>query len=87
MEDLVNHVSLKGCPPSLLSEWACHARQSKRLHEAPASHFSGRSDTGLISVVVLGSTGGLINILLGAVSAGYVGRGHHERMSSRLGLR
>ncbi len=36
-----------------------------------ASHFSGRSDTGLITAVVLGSARGLIDILLGAVSAGY----------------
>ena len=73
MEDLVSQVSLKGCPATLLSEWAGHARQCKRLHEAAASHFSGRSDTGLITAVVLGSAGGLINILLGAVSAGYGG--------------
>ena len=73
MEDLVSQVSLKGCPASLLSEWAGHARQCKRLHEAAASHFSGRSDTGLITAVVLGSAGGVINILLGAVSAEYGG--------------
>ena len=73
MEDLVSQVNLKGCPASLLSEWAGHARQCKRLHEAAASHFSGRSDTGLITAVVLGSAGGVINILLGAVSAEYGG--------------
>ena len=73
MEDLVSQVSLKGCPVSLLSEWAGHARQSKRLHEDAASHFAGQSDTGLITAVVLEPAGGLINILLGAVSAGYGG--------------
>ena len=69
MEDLVGPMSFKRCPASLLSEWAAHARKSNRLHEAAASHFSGRSDIGLITAVVIGSTGGLINILLGAVSA------------------
>ncbi len=52
----------------------CYSRQCKRLvHEAAASHFSGRSDAGLVTAVVLGSAGGLINILLGAVSAEYGG--------------
>ena len=73
METLVSQVSLKGCPASLLSEWAGHARQSKRLHQAATSHFSGRSDPGLITAVVLGIAGGFINILLGAVRAGYGG--------------
>ena len=66
-------MSPNSCPASLLSEWGGHARQCKRLHEAAASHFSGRSDAGLVTAVVLGSAGGLINILLGAVSAEYGG--------------
>ena len=57
----------------LLSEWMCFARQSKRLHEAVATHFSGRPDADLVTVVVLGSAGGLPNLLLGAVSAEYGG--------------
>ena len=43
------------------------------IHEAAASHFSGKSDTGLVTAIVLGSAGGLIKTLLGAVSAGYGG--------------
>jgi len=66
-------VSLKGCPDSLLSEWTGHARRSKWLREAAASNFSGKSDTCLITAVVLGNAVGLIKILLGAVSAGYGG--------------
>ncbi len=70
MEDIVSQVSLKDCPASFLSEWASHARLSKRLHEAAGRNYCGRSDTGLIKVVVLSSAGGLINISLEAVSAG-----------------
>ncbi len=66
-------MSPNSCHASLLSEWGGHARQCKRLHEAAASHFSGRFDAGLVTPVVLGSSGKLINILLGAVSAEYGG--------------
>lgn len=53
----------------LLREWGEIARLNKALHEAASAHFSGRSDVSLISAVLLGSAGGLVNILLGAVSA------------------
>ncbi len=66
-------MSFKGCPAFLSSEWTGHARQSMRLHEAAANHYFDRSDTGLITAVVLGSAVGLIKILLGAVSARYGG--------------
>ena len=46
-------------------------RRNKALHEATRVHYARMSDAGLITAVVLGSTGGLINILLGAVSAEY----------------
>ena len=65
--------SPKSSPATLLGEWMSLARQSKRLHEAAATHFSGRSDAGLVTAVVLGSAGGLLNILLGAVSSEYGG--------------
>jgi hypothetical protein len=73
MEDLRIQTSPKSSPATLLGEWMSLARQSKRLHEAAATHFSGRSDAGLVTAVVLGSAGGLLNILLGAVSAEYGG--------------
>lgn len=55
----------------LLREWGSIARHNKALHEAARAHYSGRSDASLITAVVLGSAGGLINILLGAVSPEY----------------
>lgn len=59
----------------LLREWGNIARHNKALHEAARAHFSGRSDASLILAVVLGSAGGLINILLGAVSPEYAAGG------------
>ena len=56
-------------PQTLLNEWMHFARRNKSLHEAARAHYAGLSDAGLITAVVLGSAGGLINILLGAVSA------------------
>jgi hypothetical protein len=73
MEDLGTPMSPKSCPTSLLSEWAAQTPQSKRLHEAAATHILGRSDTSFITAVVLRSAGGLVNILLEAVSAVYGG--------------
>lgn len=62
---MVRRVSAEVAEP-LLSEWGRIARHNKALHEAASAHFSGRSDAGLITAVVLGSAGGLINILIGA---------------------
>ncbi len=62
---MVRRVSADVAEP-LLSEWGRIARHNKSLHEAASAHFSGRSDFGLITAVVLGSAGGLINILIGA---------------------
>ena len=58
-------------PEALLSDWMLFARRNKALHEAARAHYARMSDAGLITAVVLGSAGGLINILLGAVSAEY----------------
>ena len=58
-------------PEALLSDWMLFARRNKALHEAARAHFARMADAGLITAVVLGSAGGLINILLGAVSAEY----------------
>ena len=58
-------------PQTLLNEWMHFARRNKALHEAARAHYAGLSDAGLITAVVLGSAGRLINILLGPVSAEY----------------
>ncbi len=71
MEDLGVQISPKSSPTTFLHEWMSLARHSKRLHEAVATDFTARSDAGLVTAVVLGSAGELINILLGAVSAEY----------------
>ena len=55
-------------PEQLLSGWMVFARRNKALHEAAKAHFSRWSDTGLITAVVMGSAGGLVNILLGSTS-------------------
>ena len=58
-------------PRTLLNEWMLFARQNKLLHDAACKYYSALSDAGLITAVLMGSAGGLINILLGAVSAEY----------------
>jgi hypothetical protein len=58
-------------PEALLREWMIFARRNKALHEAARAHYARMLDAGLITAVVLGSDGGLINIPLGAVSAEY----------------
>ncbi len=86
MEDLVGPMIPNSCPASLLSEWGGHARQCNRLHEAAAIHFSGRSDAGFVTAVVLGSAGGLSNFLLGAVGAEYGGVLSGSQVALCLGL-
>ena len=51
----------------LLYKWRGIARDNKRLHEAARSYYKGLADASMISAVVLGSTGGLMNILLGVI--------------------
>ena len=55
-------------PEQLLSGWMVLAWRNKALPEAAKAHFSSWSDTGLITAVVMGSAGGLVNILLGSTS-------------------
>ena len=73
MEDLAIQISPNSSPAGLLSKRMGLARTSKRLREAAATHFSGMSDAGLVTAVVLRSAGGLIYIFLVAVSAEYGG--------------
>ena len=51
----------------LLYKWRGVARDNKRLHGAARSYYKSLADTSIISAVVLGSTGGLMNILLGVI--------------------
>jgi hypothetical protein len=53
----------------LLNEWMLFARQNKLIHDAARQHYSCLSNAGLITAVILGSAGGLVNILLGTVTA------------------
>ena len=65
-------------PEALLSDWMLIARRNKALHKAARAQYARMSDVRLITAVVLDSAGGLINILLGAVSAEYgVGAAHN----------
>ncbi len=54
---------------TLSREWMLFTRRNKALHEAASAHCARLADGGLITTVVLRSVGGLITILLGAVSA------------------
>ena len=51
----------------LLKKWRNIARTNKRLHEASRAYFKNLADNSVISAVILGSTGGLMNILLGII--------------------
>jgi hypothetical protein len=55
-------------PEQLLNGWMLFARRNIAFHEAAKAHFSTWSDTGLITACVMGSAGGLINILLCSTS-------------------
>ena len=49
----------------LLRKWRNIARVNKKLHEGARGYFKNLADLSVISAVLLGSTGGLINIMLG----------------------
>ena len=51
----------------LLYKWRNVARDNKRLHEASRAYYKSLADTSIITAVVLGSTGSLLNILLGVI--------------------
>jgi hypothetical protein len=63
--------SRSDAPETLLRDWILLARHNNALHEATRAHYAGLLGVGLITAVVLGSAGGLINILLGSTSAKY----------------
>ena len=51
----------------LLYKWRNVARDNKRLHEAARAYYKSLADSSIITAVVIGSTGSLLNILLGVV--------------------
>ena len=50
-----------------LNEWMALARHNKKLHEASAAYYKTFADTSMLAAVVLGSSGGILNIVLGAI--------------------
>jgi len=52
---------------NLLSEWMCLAKQNKKLHEASAAYYKKFADTSILTAIVLGSTGSILNIVLGSL--------------------
>ncbi len=52
---------------ALLNEWMVLARHNRRVHDTAAGHFRRWADASMITSVILGSTGGLLNIVLGAL--------------------
>ena len=80
MTTISHAVDIESAPPRresieiqepLLLKWRGIARSNKRLHEAARSHFKSLADSSTISAVVLGSAGGLMNILLGVIDTQY----------------
>ena len=55
----------------LLLKWRTIARNNKRLHEAARSHYKSLADSSLLLSVVLGSTGGMMNVLLGVIDTDF----------------
>ena len=52
---------------NLLSEWMSLAKHNKKLHEESAAYYKKFADTSVLTAIVMGSTGSILNIVLGAV--------------------
>ncbi len=52
---------------NLLSEWMALAKHNKKLHEASAVYYKKFAEISILSSIVLGSTGSILNIVLGAL--------------------
>jgi hypothetical protein len=52
---------------NLLNEWMCLAKHNKRLHEASGIYYKKFADTSILTAIVMGSTGSILNIVLGAI--------------------
>lgn len=55
----------------LLLRWRDTARQKARLHERARAYYKNISDNGFIAAVLIGGTGGFMNIMLGFVEKRY----------------
>lgn len=53
----------------VLRKWRAHAELSKSSHDLAANHYKKKSERALVVTVFLGSTIGLMNIVLGALGA------------------
>ena len=52
---------------NLLSEWMCLSKHNKRLHETSAAYYKKFADISILTAKVMGSTGSILNIVLGAI--------------------
>ncbi len=43
------------------------AKHSKKLHEESAAYYKKFADTGILTAIVMGSTGSILNIVLGSI--------------------
>ena len=77
----------------LLKKWRDIARTNTRLHAEARAYYKNLADTSLVSAIVLGSTGGLMNIFLGimddtrfgaVVNLGQVGLGLTSLVSAGI---
>ena len=51
----------------LLSSWMALAKHNKKLHEASGIYYKKIADISILTAIVMGSTGSILNILLGAI--------------------
>jgi len=54
---------------TLLSEWMCIAKQNKKLHEVSAAYYKKFADTSILTAIVMGSVGSILNIVLKAIDS------------------
>ena len=52
---------------NLLNDWMKLAKHNKQLHEASAAYYKKFAEISILSSIILGSTGSILNIVLGAL--------------------
>jgi len=52
---------------NLLIEWMALAIRNKKLHEESAAYYKKFPDTSTLTAIVMGSTGSILDIVLGAI--------------------
>ena len=52
---------------NLLNDWMKFAKHNKQLHEASAVYYKKFAEISILSSIILGSTGSILNIVLGAL--------------------